>query len=76
MIELKIHVFVIGDKERAKFVDCLTSTCLGDYTESFVYDEQFHAYVLDFSSCADFSACTSILCLQGWDFSCEVRELL
>lgn len=76
MIVLKIYVFVLGDKERAKFDDCLSSTCLSDYTESCEYDTQFHAYVLGFSSCARFSACTGILCLQGWSFSCVVRELL
>lgn len=76
MIELKIYVFVIGDKERAKFEDCVSSTCLGAYTESCVYDTKFHAYVLGFSSCAGFSACTGVLCLQGWNFSCDVHELL
>lgn len=76
MVDLKIYVFVVGNKERAKFEDCVSSTCLGDYTESCVYDEQFHAYVFGFSSCAGFSACTGILCLQGWSFSCNVRELL
>ena len=75
MVELKIYVFVIGDKERAKFDDCMSTTCLGDYNESCVYDEHFHAYVLGFSSCAGFSACTGILCLQGWNFSCNVRQL-
>ena len=76
MIVLKIYVFVIGDKERSKFDDCLASTCLGDYAESWVYDDHLHAYVLGFSSCAGFSACTGILCLQGWHFSCDIHELL
>lgn len=76
MVDLKIYVFVIGDKECAKFVDSVASTCLSDYIESCEYDAQFHAYVLGFSSCARFSACTGILCLQGWNFSCDVRELL
>ena len=76
MVELKIYVFVIGDKERAKFDDYFASTCLGVYPESCVYDMQFHAYVLGFTSCAGFSACTGVLCLQGWNFSCDVRELL
>lgn len=75
MVELKIYVFVIGDKERAKFDECMSSTCLGEYAESCVYDEHFHAYVLGFSSCAGFSVCTGILCLQGWNFSCNVRQL-
>ena len=76
MVELKIYVFVVGKKERAKFEDCLSSTCLGDYTESCEYDEHFNAYVIGFSSCSRFSACTGILCIQGWSFSCVVRELL
>lgn len=76
MVDLKIYVFVIDDKERAKFVDSVASTCLSDYTESCEYDTQFNAFVLSFSSCAAFSACTGILCLQGWSFSCDVRELL
>lgn len=75
MLDLKIYVFIIGNKERAKFEDYF-STCLSDYLESCVYDKQFHAYVLGFSSCARFSACTGILCLQGWSFSCDVHELL
>ena len=76
MVDLKIYVFVIDDKERAKFVDSVASTCLSDYTESCEYDTQFNAFVLGFKSCAAFSACTGILCLQGWNFSCDVRELL
>ena len=76
MIDLKIYVFVIDDKERAKFVDSVASTCLSDYTESCEYDTQFNAFVLGFKSCAAFSACTGILCLQGWHFSCDVHELL
>ena len=76
MIDLKIYVFVVGDKECEKFDDCFSSTCLGVYPESCGYDRQFHAYVLSFSSCAAFSACTGILCLQGWNFSCDVHELL
>ena len=76
MVELKIYVFVFGDKERAKFDDCLSSTSLGAYPESCVYDTRFDAYVLGFSSCARFSACTDILCMQHWSYSCDVRELL
>lgn len=76
MVELKIYVFVADNKERAKFDDCVAATCLGDYIESCEYDAEFHTYVLGFSSCSSFSACTAILCLQGWGYSCDVHELL
>ena len=70
---LKIYVYVLGIKERSKFEDYFTSTCLGDYAESCVYSKSLHAYVLGFRSYSDFSISTGILCCQGWSYSCVVR---
>ena len=70
---LKIYVFALGIKERSKFEEFFTFSSLGDFAESCVYSKRLHAYVLGFRSHSDFSESTGILCLNGWNYCCDIH---